>query len=152
MKFKNLKKSIKQQLFNINFYTNSFIIFEIRLFDVDLTLLEVNWTKESFSKQVFNKLKMFEFKNIKFPNKVKFINSLSDFIRYLYLLIEKKNIYNVCLIKIHFVTITKNIKMLIDIFVNEKIFYIFSILFFLFVKKKVLVQTLTNLSFPFIKV
>lgn len=152
MKFKNLKKSIKQQLFNTNFYTNSFIIFEIRLFDVDLTLLEVNWTKESFSKQVFNKLKMFEFKNIKFPNKVKFINSLSDFIRYLYLLIEKKNIYNVCLIKIHFVTITKNIKMLIDIFVNEKIFYIFSILFFLFVKKKVLVQTLTNLSFPFIKV
>lgn len=152
MKFKNLKKSIKQQLFNINFYTNSFIIFEIRLFDVDLTLLEVNWTKESFSKQVFNKLKMFEFKNIKFPNKVKFINSLSDFIRYLYLLIEKKNIYNVCLIKIHFVTITKNIKMFIDIFVNEKIFYIFSILFFLFVKKKVLVQTLTNLSFPFIKV
>ena len=153
MNLKSFKKNIKYHLFNTYFHNNSFTIFEIKVNNVvfdSLFLPQKKMTIEAFSKQIFAKSKIFDLRKIRFPNKVKFITLLNDFIYYLLMLKEKNYMHVVYLIKMYFITVTKSLSFFINIFIRNKTFFIFYSLFSFFIKNKALLQLIKNLNFPFI--
>ena len=155
MNLKNLKKNIKYHLFSINFRNNSFIIFEIKEksgFFNSLILPPKKILTESFSKQIFAKSKSFKLKTIRFPNKVKLISLLSDFVYYLLMLKEKNYINIVYLVKMHFIVVSKNLIWFTNIFTKNKLFFVFYFLFPSLIKTKGFVQLIKSLNFPFIMV
>ena len=153
MNLKSLKKNIKYHLFNTSFHKNSFIIFEVKANNASFySLSQEKIITESFPKQIFAKSRIFDLKKIRFPNKVKLIGLLSDFIYYLHMLKEKHYMPIVYLIKMHFITVTKNLILFINIFTKNKTFFIFYFLFSFLIRKKALLQLANNLNFPFITV
>lgn len=153
MKLKTLKKNIKHQIFNINFSKNPFIIFEIEL-TTSTEIFSFKIRCESFAKQTFNKLKLLEFKDIKFPNKIKFTKFVVDFIKYLQFMKEKKYFFNIYMVKMHFIIVNKDISIFFNVFTNKKIFCFCGFLFASLVKKRglLLPQSNNGLSFPFFMV
>lgn len=153
MKLINLKKKVKQHLFNFNMMKNSFMVFEIKTdFSNKKKLFLKTITVESFSKQIFQKLKNEAFSKTKFPSVVKSMSSLTDFLSY-FTALKKDNIFSqVFLIKIHYYLIKKNINIIENIFLDKSNLKLINSLTKDIITRKGFLYAHKNIFYPFVKV
>lgn len=153
MKLINFKKKVKQHLFNFNMLKNSFMVFEIKTdFNNRKKLFLKTVIVESFSKQIFQKLRNEAFSKTKFPSVVKSMSSLSDFLSY-FTILKKNNFFShVFLIKIHYYLLKKNINIIENTFLDKSNIKLINLLTQNIITRKGFLYAHKNIFYPFVKV
>lgn len=136
MQLKNLKKTIRQHIFNFNINNFSFVIFEVRR-KITAEQNKKNFcSAELFPKKIFNRLNAFRFKNLKFPNQLKLVFVLEDILT----LTEISFTHSIFLIKVQFFFMKKNVLFFKDIFLSVKNLILLNGTLVAYLKKRILLK------------
>ena len=151
MNLKILKKNIKQQLFNLSIFTNKFSIFEPKhlLFPSNLSL---NTKTETFSKQIFNKLKNKHYMRLKFPIKIRAFNSSEKFFLHFVNLKINNQVLGLYSLKIDFLMLEKNINSVNFIYGGKKNINLLKNIILSFIKRFALINLFDSIVYPFFRV
>lgn len=149
MKIKNLKKTIKKNLFNKSMSENLFMIFEINNNSDKKSQVTFESTT-FFSKQVLNKALALVFQNLKYPIVVKSTSFLPNIFNHVIYLTNKNYICNVFFIKMYFILFKFFFVTLIHIFDKKECLLLLNNLLISFIKKKKMLKLCHTLICPFI--
>jgi hypothetical protein len=132
---------------------NSFMVFEIKTdFTKNKKTFLKSTTIETFSKQIFQKLKNEAFNKTKFPSVVKSMRFLTDFLQYFAILKKNNLTSHVFLIKIHYYLIKKNINIVENIFLDKSNLKSLNFLIKGLITRKGIIYAYQNIFYPFVKV
>ncbi len=149
MKIKNLKKTIKKNLFNKSMSENLFMIFETNN-NSDKKPQVLFESTTFFSKQILNKALGLTFQNLKYPIIVKSTSFLPNVFNHIIYLTNKNYICNIFFIKMHFILFKNFFLTLIYSFDKKECLFLLNNLLINFIKKKKILKIYHTLICPFI--